>query len=263
VHPKLISLGGYFVPAYGGLVALGFLVALWLAGRQARRMGLDPEPVANAGVYAALAGLGGAKLLMFLLDWDYYAAHPREIFSLSTLQAGGVFYGGLLVAVVVAILYLRRKRLPALRAADAFAPGIALGHSIGRIGCFAAGCCWGAEARRSWSVTFTDPEANRLTGVPLNVPLHPTQLYEAAAEALVFAVLWKFSRTRRRDGAVLGLYLVLYSFARFLIEFLRASQEQNMITGSFSVVQGIALVLIAIGLWLNFRRPAVSSAGQA
>ncbi|MCP5115386.1 MAG: prolipoprotein diacylglyceryl transferase, partial [bacterium] len=182
MYPKLISIGDFFLPTYGVLVSLGFLAGLWIAARLARRSGLDPESVTNLGVYCALSGLAGAKLMMLLADFDHFSRNPGEIFSLSTLRAGGIFHGGLIVALLVAFFYMRSKHLPALKTADTIAPGLAIGHAIGRLGCFAAGCCWGQQCGRPWAVTFTNPEANQLTGVTLNVPVHPTQLYEAAAE---------------------------------------------------------------------------------
>jgi phosphatidylglycerol:prolipoprotein diacylglycerol transferase len=253
VYPELIRIGDFFLPTYGLLVALAFLVALWMTARLSARAGLDREAVLNLGIYTAIAGLVGAKLLMIVLDLDYYAANPREIFSLATLQAGGIFYGGLILALLTAFWYMRRKGLPRLASADTFAPGLALGHAIGRIGCFAAGCCWGIRCDRSWAVTFTDPAANRIVGVPLGVPLHPTQLYEAGAEALIFAVLyWRFFRPHR-PGAIIGLYLLLYSTARFLVEFVRAHDAANPYYGPLVAEQWIALGLAALGAWLILR----------
>jgi len=254
VFPKVISIGDFFLPAYGVLVAAGFLVALWLASRLAARSGLKPEVVSNTGVYSALIGLAGAKLLMFLFDMDFYRNNPREILSLSTLQSGGVFYGGVVLAIVFAAFYVRRHGQPPLPVMDVFGPSLALGHAIGRLGCFAAGCCWGVECRRPWAVTFTDPEANRLTGVPLNVALHPTQLYEAAAELAIFAVLYRFFFRPHGDGAVFGLYLLLYSSARFVIEFFRAHQQGNPLGGPLSSVQWMAIGIAVAGLWLMRRQ---------
>ena len=256
MHPKLITIGDFFLPTYGVLVAAAFLTALWMATRLARRSGLNAEAVTNLGVYCALAGLAGAKLLLFVFDFDYYQRNPGEILSLSTLRAGGVFHGGLIVALVTAFLYARARKLPALKTADAFAPGVALGHAIGRMGCFSAGCCWGVECHRWWAITFTNPESHRLVGVPLNVPLHPTQLYEAIAEALIFLVLYYRFGKPHRDGGVIGLYLVLYSTVRFLVEFVRYHQQENPFGGPLSATQWIALAMLAIGSWLLFRRRA-------
>jgi len=256
VHPEIISIGDFMVPTYGVLVALGFLAAIWVAARLARKSGLDPDKVTNLGVYCALAGLAGAKLLMVILDFGYYRENPGELFSLSTLRAGGVFYGGLIMALVVSLVYMRRRGLPALKTADALAPGIALGHSIGRLGCFAAGCCWGVECQRWWAVTFTDPQARSLVGVPLNLAVHPTQLYEAGAEAIIFGVLYRWYGRHGRDGAVIGLYLILYSVVRFLVEFVREHQQENPFGGPLSAAQWIALALICVGGWLLVRRRA-------
>jgi phosphatidylglycerol:prolipoprotein diacylglycerol transferase len=258
--PKLISAGDFFLPTYGVLVATAFLVALWLAARLARRSGLNADLVTNLGVWVALAGLVGAKLAMFLVDFDYYWERPGEIFSLATLQAGGVFYGGLVAALLVGFFYLRSRQLPALKTMDVFAPGIALGHAIGRLGCFAAGCCWGVECQRPWAVTFTNPEAHRLVGVPLHVPLHPTQLYEAGAETLIFLILYRGFHRPHRDGAIIGWYLIFYPAARFLIDFFRHYDQPNPFGGPLAATQWVALALMAAGIWLT-RRTARGNAG--
>src|ERR1700722_13128858 len=141
MFPQLIHIGDFSLPSYGVLVALAFLVALSMASRFAKQRGLNSEKVVNLGVYCALAGMLGAKLLMIALDPEY-RAHPGEIFSLATLQSSGIFFGGFILAVVFAIFYMRAQNLPALATSDLFAPGLAIGHGIGRLGCFAARCCW-------------------------------------------------------------------------------------------------------------------------
>src|SRR5579864_9848322 len=145
MFPKLISIGNFFVPTYGTLVAIGFLLGLWVTVRLARRSKLPAEPVTNLAIYCALAGLAGAKLFMILFDFQDYWNGTRKLFSLETLQAAGVYQGGFLLAIVTAIFYMRRNRLPMLETCDVFAPGVAAGQAIGHIGCFAAGCCWGTQ----------------------------------------------------------------------------------------------------------------------
>lgn len=260
MFPKIISIGDFFLPTYGVLVAIAFLSGLWVTVRLARRVNLPPEPITNLAIYCALAGLLGAKLMMILFDWSFYVQNPREIFSMATLQAAGVFHGGLLLAIVVAILYMRKHALPILPTMDVFAPGIALGHAIGRLGCFAAGCCWGAECDRPWAVTFTNPEANRLVGVPLGVPLHPTQIYEAIAELAVFAFLYRWFSKEHRAGQIIGLYLILSSAARFAIEFFRVHEQAKPFGGPLWQTQWIALALLAAGvvLYFNAARPRVA-----
>ncbi len=255
MFPRLLQLGPFSLYSYGLLVAVAFLVALLIASRLARRSGLDPDRVTNLGVAVAIAGIVGAKVLLLASDFSYYSRNPGQIFSLATLQAGGVFFGGLLAALATAVWYMRRWTLPALRTADVFAPALALGHAIGRLGCFLAGCCWGRPASVPWAVTFTRPLAHELVGVPLGVSVHPTQLYEAAAELIVFAVLWARFRRPHPGGAIIGMYLALYSAFRFVIEFFRDRAELAYpFGGAVSLTQWTAVALAACGIALLLRR---------
>ena len=249
--PHLFQIGGFSLPTYGILVALGFLAGIWLTTRLASRGGLSSEAVLNLGVFCALAGIVGAKALMILLSADY-RAHPAEIFSLATLQSAGIFYGGLVAALIAAVWYMLRHRLPVLLTADQFAPGIALGHGIGRLGCFAAGCCWGRPAQLPWAVTFTNPDSV-ISPERLGIPLHPTQLYEAVAEWAICGILIAFILSRHRDGQVLGLLLLLDGFARLAIEFYREHDSSNPSAWGLSLEQWIAVGLAAVGIGLLTR----------
>ena len=244
MYPELFHIS--FLHTYGVLVALAFLCGLWVAARLGKRAGLDVDALTNLGIYCALAAIVGAKLMMLIVD-PRYRQNPREIFTFDTLQAGGVFYGGLIAALAVAWWYMRRTRLPLGKTADVFAPGIALGHAIGRIGCFSAGCCWGIMCRAPWAVTFRDPVANYQVGVPLGVPLHPTQLYESFAEFAIFAVLYRRFGRPHKQGAIISLYLVLYGAARFLVEFYRYHEQGNLFGGPLDTSQWISLALAALG----------------
>jgi phosphatidylglycerol:prolipoprotein diacylglycerol transferase len=264
MYPELLRLDFFTLHSYGLAVALAFLVGLQGASKLARRAGLDPEAVSSVAIYAAIGGIIGAKLFLLVNDFGYYRRNPGQILSLSTLQAGGVFYGGLLVALAVAVWQMRKRALPALAVADAIAPGAALGHAIGRVGCFLAGCCWGRPTSVPWAVTFTRPEAQALVGVPLGIPLHPTQLYEAAAEAVIFTVLWKRFGAPHREGAILGLYLVLYSSFRFAVEFLRDPAERAFpLGGALSSTQWVAAALVGVGAWLMTRSRSLSFRGAS
>ena len=255
MYPKLISIGDFFIPTYGVLVAIAFLVALWIASRLGKRSGLRSELVVNLGIYCALMGMLGAKIFMILFDLPFFIAHPGDIFSRATLQAAGVFQGGLALAIIFAALYTRHFGMPWLLTADAFAPAIAIGHAIGRLGCFAAGCCWGVACDRPWAVTFTNPDANQLVGTPLFRPLHPTQLYEAFAEAAVFAFLyWRFAKPHR-TGDIIALYLIVSSALRFIIEFYRFHEQALPFGMPFSITQWISLALIVVGAGILWARP--------
>ena len=250
MFPRLIQIGDFSLPSYGVLVALAFLAALWLASRFARQRGIDSEKVVNLGVYCALAGMLGAKLLMIALDPDL-RAHPSEIFSLATLQSAGIFYGGFILALVFAYFYMRAQKLAVLPTCDVFSPGLAIGHGIGRLGCFAAGCCWGKPTHLPWAVTFRNP--NTTTGVPLGIPLHPTQLYEAFSEGIICLILIRQLRKPHPDGQVIGLYLLLYGLVRFGVEFLRDHDALNPFGGPFTLEQWISLALALGGVWLIMR----------
>ncbi|MFB3813032.1 MAG: prolipoprotein diacylglyceryl transferase [Terriglobales bacterium] len=256
MHPQLFHLGSFWVPAYGVLVATGVLVGLYVAARFAARSGVDPEKAWNLGILAVISAIIGAKLLLFVDDWSWYSSHPGEIFSLSTLRAGGVFYGGLIAAVAASVWYIRRKRLPVLRTCDAFAPGIAIGHAIGRLGCFAAGCCYGKPTSLPWGVIFADPMAHTLSDTPLHVPIHPTQLYESAVELINFFVLVWLLKRKKNDGQVIGAYMFLYGFARYFLEFLRDDPERGAVfNNAMTGTQLISILLVIAGGLLWLRRP--------
>lgn len=252
MFPRLFTVGGFTQHTYGVLVAAAFITGLLIAARLARRQGLDPDRVFNLGVYMALVGFFAAKVLLLIADWSYYTSRPSEIFSLRSLQAGGVFYGGFLGAIAFAVWYARRAGLPFLKLADAFAPGVALGHAVGRLGCFAAGCCWGKPTSVPWAVTFQDTYAHEMFGVPLGVPIHPTQLYEAGAEALIFGFLmWAWKR-RAFEGQILCFWLAWYGVARFTIEFFRGDPERGrLFGGALSTSQFIAICMLVLsaGIW--------------
>lgn len=247
MYPRLISIGSFYLPTYGVLIATAFLVALFVANRLGKRAGLDQEKVTNLGIYCAIMGLLGAKILMVLFDWQEFWNKPSELFTFATFQAAGVFHGGLILAVAFAYFYTKRSGLPWLITADVFAPAIAVGHAIGRIGCFMAGCCFGQVCDRPWAVTYTNPIAGQLSNTPLYQPLHPTQLYESGSELLVFAFLyWRFGKPHR-PGEILALYLILSSILRFIVEFYRFHEQALPFGLGLSLTQWISLALIVLG----------------
>lgn len=261
MHPVLFQVGRLTLHTYGLLVAAGVLSGLWLARKQAERAGLDRDSVWNLGIYMVLAALVGSKVWLVLADWSYYVAYPGEIFTFSTLLSGGIYYGGFLMALAVALLYARHFHMRFLALADVYAAPLALGHAIGRLGCFAAGCCYGKPTTLPWSVTFTSPQARELVGTPLGVRLHPTQLYEAAAEFLIFAFLFFLGRRRRFIGQLFGSYAVLYGLARGTVEFFRADPDRTLLRGGdFSLMQVVSLVLLIMGAFLLTRHRSSAQA---
>jgi len=233
-------------------VSLGVLLGLWISVRNSERLGIDGEKAWNLGILVVLCGIVGSKVLYVINE----GMSPREIFSVSTLQAGGVFSGGLLAAMVAAAWYVRKHHMPALGTCDAFAPGLALGHAIGRIGCFAAGCCYGKPTHHFWGVTFTNPLANAITGTPLNIPLEPTQLFESAVELANFFLLMWLLKRRKFDGQVFGAFMFIYGTARFFLEYLRDDPGRGSVFGgAMSGTQLIAIGLVIGGGLIWWLRP--------
>jgi phosphatidylglycerol:prolipoprotein diacylglycerol transferase len=237
------EIGPLTLHTYGVLLALAFLAGLWAAGWQARKAGLNAAAIADMAVYVLIAGLVGAKVLLLVVEWGHYSRNPRELFSL--VQSGGVFYGGLLGALPVAWWYARRHSLSGWQTADVLAPAVAIGQSVGRIGCLAAGCCYGRAAEVPWAISFHDEYANRVVGTPLNTPLHPTQIYESLACLLIFGVLIAIAARKKFHGQVALSYVVLYAVARFVIEFFRGDVARgSILDGALSTSQFIAILMV-------------------
>jgi phosphatidylglycerol:prolipoprotein diacylglycerol transferase len=250
----LISIGSFHLPTYGTLLVLAILAGIFTAIRLGRRVGLDSGLILDFCTWVMLVALVGAKVLMVLSEWSYYRDNPGEIFSLSTLMAGGVFYGGFLAALFFTLWYVQVQKLSFWKMADVLVPGVALGQSIGRLGCFSAGCDYGKPTQVWWGVVFTSPFAHDVAGVPLGIRLHPTQLYESFATFLIFGILlWQFPR-RRREGGLFLIYVGLYAVARFFLEYLRGDADRGFVFHHLlSTSQFIALlVLVGVataGIW--------------
>jgi phosphatidylglycerol:prolipoprotein diacylglycerol transferase len=243
--PIVGAVGPVTIYTYGVLLAAAYLGGLQLAMIRGKQRGLDQTRVLDLGIYIIISALIGAKLLLLITDFRSFADNPRALLDL--LRSGGVFYGGLLVAVTVALFYIRRIGLPLWTTCDVFAPGIALGHVVGRFGCFFAGCCYGRPTTVPWAITFTNPYAAANVGTPLNIPLHPTQLYEAGAEALILVVLLATeSRGRKFPGRTFWLYMLMYAISRYIIEIFRGDPRGTVFM--FSTSQFISVILIPLAL---------------
>ena len=260
MHPVLFEFGSVTIYTYGALVAAGFLAALVYARRQAPRAGLDPHNIWNLGIYGILVALLVAKVWLVLSAWDFFTTNPSLIFSVVTFQSGGTFYGGVLGGIVWVVLYCYFKKMPLLGVLDLLAPAIALGHGIGRLGCFAAGCCYGKPTVLPWGVTFTSPVAVQIAGTPLHVSLHPTQLYEAGAEFVNFLLLLGLGTRPRLRGQMIGAYFILYGIERGAIEFVRGDPGRTlMFHDTVSLMQFASAGLILGGgllWWRGVRRGA-------
>jgi phosphatidylglycerol:prolipoprotein diacylglycerol transferase len=269
------------------LLAIAFYVGLVLAQREATRRGLDPVAVADLTFWLAMAGLAGSQVFYVLLNLEEFSGArfwgetpfgewPR---FLIVWRTGLVFYGGVIAAGITAVVYLRWKKLPFLAYADALVPSLALGHFLGRVGCFLAGCCWGrlAEASLPWAVRFpagsaafhafsSDPRYGPefLSGDHLHTaPLHPAQLYEALGELGLFLALVLFVRPRRRfEGQLLASWLLAYAGLRGLVELFRGDLQRRLVWGLNSEQwTSVAILAVGIAVWVLAARAGKAAPG--
>ncbi len=271
MYPELFRIGSFPLNTYGVLLATAFLLALVVAARLGARDGLPRERIYDLGLWLLLAAIVGSKVMLLLVEPEY-RAHPLNLLSLDFLRSGGVFYGGFIAAVATAYVLVRRYKLPWWQTADACAPAIALGNAIGRQGCFAAGCCWGKPTNLPWGVAFTE-RAHEITGVPLGVHLHPTQLYESFATFIFFLALLWLHRHRRFRGQVILTYAVLYAVMRFTIEFFRDDPRGDIFgltthiglstSQMIALAIGVASLVLLIVRWRRATHAAADTNEQA
>ena len=255
MFPKLLDIGRVHIASYGLFVAAGYLAGILWLKRRRDRMGLSEDRFWSL-IYACFFGavLGG-KLMFMAVNWHSFAS--GELGFIRDFRYGFVFYGGLLGICAAGFGWCWYDGIPALAAADYFAAIAPVGHAIGRIGCLAAGCCYGAPTRLPWGVTFRRPDSlvpEHLRGVPL----HPTQLYEAAGNLLIAAALWRVLKRvqagKAEPGTVFFSYFLLYAALRFAVEFLRADERGGFAAG-LSPAQWTALAFAAAGLaWFALER---------
>lgn len=256
MHPILIKAGPLTIASYGFLFAFGVLLAILLSFRLAKKENIDLKIFTDFVFYVMLLSLLGAKLWLLLTNLGYYLKFPGEIKYL--LTSGGAFHGGLIFGAVFAVWFIRRHKLSYRLLADIAGPALALGHFFGRLGCFAAGCCWGREGVGfPLSVTFTSMKANSLTGVPLHIPLYPTQLMEAALNLGNFIFLIMLYKKRKFKGQVFAFYMLNYSVIRFAVEYFRGDPDRGYVFGgmehpfsSLSLPQLISIIGFITALFL-------------
>lgn len=248
MHPYFTLLGLH-IPAYGAMLAAGVVVMLLLLRVTPKYRDIKRSDAYYCVIYAGVGALIGAKLLYLLVELPAIIQNPSLL--LGMLAGGAVFYGGLIGGFAGGIHYARRYRLPALALGDVILPPLALGHALGRVGCFLAGCCYGAPHGGRFSVTY--PEGGI---APAGVPLLPAQLMEAAFLVLLCAALLLILRaTRERPGVVWGWYMVLYGAWRFSIEFFRADPRGGF--AGLATSQWISLALLPAGMLLLYAGGAV------
>lgn len=252
--PIALEIGSYELGTYGLLVGCAVLLGLWVARYLGARDGLSPRAVNDAALgtlFAGFVGAAGLGAVVALLNGVEFRA--------ADLRNAGAVHGGLLGAMPAAYLLARHFRLPPWLLVDAYIPAAALGQAIGRVGCFAAGCCFGHSSNAPWSVTFTEERAHTLSGVPLQMSLHPVQLYDASAHLLLFLVLFLLHRRGAFVGRLFGVWCILEGLTRVVMEVFRGDLGRGiwfeiewLSTGRMT-----SLLMIALGgVFLALKNPA-------
>ncbi|MBU0505789.1 MAG: prolipoprotein diacylglyceryl transferase [bacterium] len=269
MHPKLFTfpemiplIGGRGIHIYGLMIAFAFLFAIWWARREARREGLNENRMLDLVFYMMISGLVGSRILYVIHSVPNYWDDPLMIFRV--WEGGLVFQGGVIGAVIVAVWLFRKFHMPFFKIADCFAPALSIGHGLGRLGCFFAGCCFGKQCPIDFPLAVTFPKI--IDGIaPAGIPLYPTQLTEFAAEMLIFAILVFMRRRKPFDGSVFLTYLILYSILRSLIELWRGDLVRGFVIEPYlSNGQFISIVtiIIAVFLWIFLAKRAKEKTKQ-
>ena len=248
MYPILLHIGSFELRSYGVIFLLSFLAGLWLARKEAARKSLDPTLVSDFSFYALIGGIIGARLYFIAFsDPLHYLRNPWEVFAV--WQGGIGVIGSLIGGFLVAVWYCRRKHIALFKFADILAPGVALAQTLGQFACLANGDSYGRPTDLPWAIVYTDPRSL----APLNVPLHPIEIYEMAAYFLVFLVVWTTRKRFKADGGAFFVYLAAYGVARFAMDFFRGNPA--VLPGGIPAAQaiGVALVLASLaGLsWLR------------
>jgi len=269
MHPVIVKLiGPLKIHSYGLMLAIAFLVAVTLAQRAARRKGMDPDTVADLGLWLLISGVLGARVMFMILNPSLFPI-SRPLNLLKIWEGGLVFYGGVIAALPVGVCVLRKKKVDVWHFADVVAPYMALAHGIGRIGCFLNGCCYGKPSNLPWAVSFPKfvDETGFVTGSPVYVdqldhnlitgdaarslPVHPTQVYSTVALFAISALLLLLWKRRAFKGQIFWSYLLLYSVFRFGVEFLRADNAPVLFGLTISQLIGVPVFLFACAVLIR------------
>lgn len=253
MHPILLEIGQFKIHLYGVLIVLGFLIGMPFMVKEGEALGLDRRKLIKVCYWSLISGYIGARLLYVIVTWEQFASSPLKIFNITT--GGLVFYGGFIGGVLGFIIFSRIHKLPLLTLLDISAAPLTFNQMLGRFGCFFAGCCWGKSCPTDYifAVRFHHHESL----APLNIPLHPTQLYEAAFLFVQMFLLHAIYKKRKFEGQVAASYLMIYAIGRFIVEFFRGDEIRGFIgeTG-FSTSQGLAILMFiaGVGLWVYGQR---------
>jgi phosphatidylglycerol:prolipoprotein diacylglycerol transferase len=237
MHPVLFKFGSITLYTYGLFVGLGFMVAVWLANRRAATRGITSEQISDLFFVVLVASIIGARLFYVVLNLSEFTSDPLNIFKI--WNGGLVFYGGFIVALGTAMVWVKKQGMDLWTVADLLAPPIALGHAVGRLGCLFAGCCYGRECHLPWAIEFHNPDSL----APLGVLLHPTQLYSVFSNLSIFLIVLLIDRKKRFKGQVFWAYIMIYGLFRSFIEMFRGDFRGDFFLETLSVSQTIGIMM--------------------
>ncbi|MFH1379669.1 MAG: prolipoprotein diacylglyceryl transferase [bacterium] len=242
MHPILFKFHRIVVYTYGLCVAIGALLGMGYIRWQGVKIPLTPKQIYDLVFYVLVSGLIGARLCYVIInikEFDQFV----DIFKI--WEGGLVFYGGLIGGFITFIILLKLWKINFFAGADVFAPALMLAHSIGRIGCFFAGCCYGSQTSLPWGITFTNP----FSLAPLGAALQPTQIYAAAGNFIIFIFLHIRSLRKKYHGEILLWYIILYGIFRFCVEIFRADSRGPEFL-SMTIMQYFSLFIAGAGIIL-------------
>lgn len=248
MYPDLFSIGPVTIHTYGVFVAMGIFSGVILAMKLGEQEGLSPSIISDICFLIIISGVIGARLGYIIINTSYYIKYPLE--TLKIWKGGLVFIGALITACMSGAWYINRYHWDFWTIGDILAPSIALGQAIGRIGCFMAGCCYGKPTDLPWAVVFR----NSYSLAPLNIPLHPTQIYHSLACFIIFVILMFLRRHKGFSGQIFLWYLILHSTKRLFIEKFRGDYRA-ILFGDMTMTQFISLaILLTAGVCLIIRK---------
>lgn len=239
MHPILLQFGPFVIYSYGAMIALGFSVAIIFIHRQAPKFGMDSDKAVDLTVLMLIFGILGARILYVLLNLSHYTANPLEIFMLS--KGGLVWYGGFVLGLTAATVYIRMKGLKFSSFADLIVPYVALAQALGRIGCLLNGCCYGIAVTEDFPFAVILPQDN--------VTRFPSQLLSALFLFLIFIILKVWQKRRRFGGEIVLAYCMLYSLKRFGMEFLRGDNPRILFNLTMSQMISAVIFFTAVILF--------------
>jgi phosphatidylglycerol:prolipoprotein diacylglycerol transferase len=252
MFPRLLQFGALNIPTHSALIALGLALGLLLAVRTSRLLKLDADATWNLAFTAIASYIVGGRVVLFVTHWRELVQYPALLLVVNS-HSPAVLYGGICVALAVCAVSLWRHPLPLRRTLDALAAPIALAATLACVGAFAGGADYGAPTTLPWAVTFHSRYALMWFGTPLNIPLHPVQLYEGAIELLLCAFLLLLLKIPHRDGEIFGAWLFFAGIARFVLEFYRVNRGIELFGGLLDLTQAASLAMIVAGgiLWMH------------